>query len=167
MKRGVKDLCFMALYAAIFIVLDYVGNLIPFLKMPQGGSIGIGTISLLLASYHLGWRKGVMVGLLSIPLQYITGAVYIQGLLGLAFDYLVPFGIYGIACLFPNIKGIYTGVIVTNFIRFICHVYTGVVIWETTLEGSIIYNGPYMLATCVVGILLVPLLNNRLKAYLN
>ena len=160
----VKDLCFMALYAAIFVVLDYITQFIPLLQMPQGGSIGLGTISLLLASYHLGWKKGVFVGVVSVPLQYLTGQMYVNGIFGLLFDYIVPFGIYGIASLLPNIGYLYLGILVTNFIRFICHVLTGIVIWETPLWGSVTYNGPYMLATCMVGLLVVPVLYNRLKS---
>ena len=160
----VRDLCFMALYAAIFVVLDYVTQFIPLLQMPQGGSIGLGTISLLLASYHLGWKKGILVGVISVPLQYLTGQMYVNGIFGLLFDYVVPFGVYGIASLFTNNKYLYPGIIVTNFIRFVCHVMTGMVIWETPLWGSITYNGPYMLATCTVGLLVVPVLHSRLKS---
>lgn len=160
----VRDLCFMALYAAIFVVLDYVTQFIPFLQMPQGGSIGLGTIALLLASYHLGWQKGVLVGIISVPLQYLTGMMYVNGIFGLLFDYVVPFGIYGIACLLPNYKYFYSGILVTNVIRFACHVMTGIVIWETPFWGSVAYNGPYMLATCIVDLIVVPVLWNRLKS---
>ena len=166
MRKGitVKDLCFMALYAAIFIVLDYIAHLLPLLQMPQGGSVGLGTIALLLASYHLGWKNGIVVGMLSVPLQYITGQMYVNGIFGLVFDYIVPFGIYGIASMFVNKGDLYPGIIFTNLIRFACHVMTGVVIWETALWGSITYNGPYMLATCIVDILVVPILYKRLKS---
>ena len=162
-RMSVKDLCFMAMYAAIFVVLDYLTQFIPLLKMPSGGSIGLGTIALLLSSYHLGWRNGVMVGLISVPLQYLTGQMYINGIVGLVLDYIVPFGIYGIASKFINIGYFYSGILVSNFVRFLCHVMSGMIIWQTTLAGSIAYNGPYMFATYIVGALVVPLLYNRLK----
>ena len=42
MNSKVKDLVFMAMYAALFAVLDVVSNeFIPFLQMPKGGSIGV------------------------------------------------------------------------------------------------------------------------------
>ena len=41
MNSKVRDLVFMALYAALFAVLDIISNeFIPFLQMPEGGSIG-------------------------------------------------------------------------------------------------------------------------------
>lgn len=159
-----KDVCYMALYGAMFVVLDYISHFLP--SMPNGGSYGLGTIPLLIASYHLGWQKGVFVGVLSVLLQFITGNMYILGIQGLLFDYVVPFGIYGIACLFPNYSYVYTGVIITNLIRFISHVYTGVVLWELDVVGSIVYNINYMLPTLIIGAVCVPLLMKALKPVL-
>ena len=103
MNSKVRDLVFMALYAALFAVLDIISNeFIPFLQMPEGGSIGISTIVLLVASYHLGWKKAVVAGLVSVLIQFVTGPMYIANLLGFFFDYLFAFSIYGIACLFPR-----------------------------------------------------------------
>lgn len=53
-KLTTLDLVYMAFYAALFMVLDYFTNMIPFLKMPNGGSIGVSTIALIVCSYHLG-----------------------------------------------------------------------------------------------------------------
>ena len=95
---------------------------------------------------------------------YICPVMYVNGIFGLLFDYVVPFGVYGLASLFTNNKYFYTGILVTNAIRFACHVMTGIVIWETPLWGSITYNGPYMIATCIVDLLIVPILYKRLKS---
>ena len=53
-RDKVKFLTYTAMYTALYVVLKFVGNLIPFLKMPQGGSIEIELIALFIASYHLG-----------------------------------------------------------------------------------------------------------------
>lgn len=163
MNSKVRDLVFMALYAALFAVLDIFSNeFIPFLQMPNGGSIGISTIVLLVASYHLGWQKAVIAGLVSVLIQFVTGPMYIANLLGFFFDYLFAFSIYGIACLFPNFGYFYSGVLVTNFLRFLSHTIGGVLVWETALWGSITYNAPYMIATCIVDLIFVPLIVSRL-----
>ncbi len=163
MNTKVRDLVFMALYAALFAVLDICSNeFIPFLQMPKGGSIGVSTIVLLVASYHLGWRKAVISGLVSVLIQFVTGPMYVANLLGFVLDYLFAFSIYGIACLFPNIGYFYSGVLVTNFLRFLSHTIGGVLVWETPLWGSITYNAPYMIATCIVGMIVVPLIVERL-----
>lgn len=153
----------MAMYAALFAVLDVISNsFIPFLKMPNGGSIGISTVVLLVCSYHLGWKKAMISGVVSVLIQFVTGPMYMSNLLGFFLDYLFAFSIYGIASLFPNIGYFYTGVLITNFLRFVSHMIGGVLVWETTLWGSIIYNAPYMIATCIVGLILVPLIVQRL-----
>lgn len=152
MNSKVKDLVFMAMYAALFAVLDVFSNeFIPFLQMPKGGSIGVSTVVLLVCSYHLGWKKAVL-----------SGPMYMTNLFGFVLDYLFAFSIYGIASLFPNFGYFYTGVIITNFLRFVSHTIGGVLVWETPLWGSITYNAPYMIATCIVGMILVPIIVKRL-----
>lgn len=161
MKLTVKDLVLMALYAALFLVLDVVSNALP--KMPNGGSLGLGIIPLLMASYHLGWKKGLFVGLLSIPLQYMTGQVWFVGWGQFLLDYVLAFGIYGIACIFPNKKYFYSGVVVTNLLRFICVVLSGIWYWEVPFWPSVTYNATYMVPTLIATVVLVPLIHQRLE----
>lgn len=157
-----KELVYMAFYAALFMVLDFAtNNFIPFLQMPNGGSIGISTVALLVCSYHLGWGKATLVGLISVAIQFVTGPMYVANLLGFLLDYLLAFSVYGLASLFPNYKYVYSGVIITNVIRFISHTVGGVIVWETPLWSSITYNAPYMAATMVVGMILVPIICER------
>lgn len=162
----VKDLVYMAFYAALFMVLDFLtNNFIPFLKMPNGGTIGVSTIALLICSYHLGWKKATLVGMISVAIQFVTGPMYIPQLLGFLLDYLIAFSVYGLASLFPNYKYFYSGVLITNFLRFLSHTIGGVIVWETSLGGSIVYNAPYMIATTLVGLVLVPLIVERLHLH--
>ena len=56
-NNKIRTMAYMALYAALYIVLKYVGNLIPFLDMPNGGSIELELIAVFIASYHLGFVK--------------------------------------------------------------------------------------------------------------
>ena len=77
-------------------------------------------------------------------------------------DYLIAFSVYGLASLFPNYKYFYSGILITNFLRFASHTIGGVIVWETTWWGSIIYNAPYMIATTIVGMIVVPILVERL-----
>lgn len=162
MNEKTKGLVYMAFYAALFMVLDYLTNMLPLLKMPNGGSIGVSTIALLVCSYHLGWKKGLLTGLISVLIQFVTGPMYIPQLLGFLLDYLIAFGIYGLASLFPNYGYFYTGVLITNALRFISHTVGGVVVWETEWWASIVYNAPYMIATTIVGMIMVPILIERL-----
>ena len=107
MKENRKEVLYLvqiALYAAIFIVLDVLSNMIPFLKMPQGGSIGLSVIVLLLASYRLGWKGGLTVVGISLVLMMISGPPFSQNMLDYFLEYVVAFGVYGLAVLLPTFK---------------------------------------------------------------
>lgn len=167
MKVTVKDLCFMAFYVALFMVLDTFINALQIFDMPNGGSLGVSVIALLMASYHLGWKKGLVVALLSVFAQFITGPMYTPDIVGFLLDYLLAFSAYGLASIFPNFGWFYSGVLITNFIRFLCSTISGVVVWDTALWGSIGYQCPYMIPTTILTLIIVPILYNSLKPILN
>ena len=159
-----RDIVLIAMYGSLFMAVEYIQNALNLFKMPNGGSLGLSSIILLLASYQMGYKKGLVVSLISVPLQFLTGQMYLEGgFLGFFLDYVFAFGIYGIASIFPSSKYIYSGVIFTNLVRFVSHTLAGTLVWGLPLGPSAIYNGPYMLATAVVGFIFVPLINERLK----
>lgn len=155
----------MAAYLALFAILDYLSNIIPIFKMPLGGTLGMGTIVLLLASYQLGWRKALIVCCGAILLQFITGQMYIYHPLQFLLDYGWAFLIYGLALVFPG----YSGIVVTNTIRLLCHFISGFVFFaeyageQGAVLYSLLYNSSYMLPTMLLGLLLVPLIDKKLR----
>lgn len=169
--RVVLDMAWIGLYAALFIVLDYLSNQIPFFKMPNGGTIGFSTIILLLASYHLGWKKGVLVALITIPLQGFFAPYYSVHIFDFILEYIVAFGVYGISSLFPSIYikkiEVMLGVIVVNVMRFLIHLVAGVYFWKVTWWGSFAYNAWYMIPTMIVGLIFTPILYKRIKIITN
>ena len=167
MKWTTKDLVYMALYAALFIVLDVAVNTLGILQMPNGGSLGVSVIPLLMASYHLGWQKGTVVAVLSILLQYVTGPMYTPDLVGFLLDYFFAFSVYGLASLFPNYKWFYSGVLVTNLVRLICSTLSGILVWETAPWASLVYNATYKIPTAILCLVLLPLVMPRIKPLMN
>jgi len=173
MKNKTRELVIIAMYLAAFIVLDFVSNQMVLFKMPQGGTLGLGVIALVLASYHLGWKKGVIVCLLSVVLQFYTGKMYFVDWMQFIMEYALAFGIYGLCSIFPNIKlGLnkdskdryfFTGIVVTNLLRLLLHTIAGVLYWETALLASFVYNAWYMIPTMLVCLFVVPLVYSRLK----
>lgn len=162
-----RDLVKMSAYLAMFIVLDYLSNMIGIFKMPQGGTLGLGVIALILASYDLGWKKGVAVGLMSVLLQWMTGAMWFLNWFQFFLDYLLAFGIYGVASLVPSTtmgkRMVLWGIIVVNFIRLASHTVSGVLFYEVTWWGSLAYNSWYMIPTMIVALIVVTLLLPRLR----
>ncbi len=159
-----RELVMLALYAALFIAFEFVQNQFGLFAMPQGGSMSISAVFLLLASYHLGYKKGVMLSLISVILQFITGRIFFGTGIGLGFilDYVVGYGVYGLASIFPNYKYLYTGVILTNLTRYLASTLSGMLFYGVNLSGSLAYNATYMVPTTLAAIILVPLIHTRM-----
>lgn len=157
-KLTTKDVAYVAMYLALFYVLDFLSNALPIFKMPNGGTLGLGTIALLMASYQLGWKLGTLTSILSIVVQFLTGQMYILGFSQFMLDYFFAFAAYGLACLFPNYKYFYSGVLITNIIRFISSTISGIVFYGLNLWGSMAYQAAYMIPTTILGLVLIPLL---------
>ena len=172
-NNRIRDIAYMGMYLALFFVFDWLANATGFFSMPQGGSLGLGIIPLLLSSYHLGWKKGLCVCLLSVLLMFMTGKVYVvqnsDGFapwqIGIQFlmEYPVAFGVYGLASIFPNYGKFYSGVAVTNLIRLAIHVVAGTIFWMTPWWGSFTYNAWYMIPTMLLCLVVIPVLDGRLS----
>lgn len=164
MKRSkTSTLALMALYCALFIVFDRLSDTLNLFKMASGGKLNFGPIALLVCSYHLGWKNGLIVSVTSVFLQLIIGSVTWYGIWSFLLDYLIAYSAYGLASLFPNYKYLYSGVLITSLIRLLSSTLAGTLVWQTPLWGSLTYNASYMIPTTVCVIILVPLLCERLK----
>ena len=99
-KDQTKTLAYMALYVALYVVLKYAGDLIPILKMPNGGSIELELVAVFIASYHLGWQYGITVSLLSWLMTIILGSMpYYVHPVQIFLDYAGPLMACGAASL--------------------------------------------------------------------
>lgn len=170
MKKSLttRQLVKMAMYLTLFMILDFIANRIGIFQMPQGGSLGLGVVPLLIASYDLGVSKGVAVSLLSIVLMYLTGDVWFVSFGQFLLDYIIAFGVYGLASAFPsfNKEGAYplmTGIIITNVVRGFSSYLAGVWYFQVTPFGSMIYQVSYMVPTLLLTLVVVPLLMKRIE----
>ncbi len=99
-RKQIQFLSYLALYTAMYVVLKFVGNLIPILAMPNGGSIEIELIAVCLASFHLGWKGGAAVAILSWLITIILGApMYFVHPVQIALDYILPLLAVGLSSL--------------------------------------------------------------------
>ena len=176
-KMETKELVFMAFYACLALVLEYVNQFIPFLQMPQGGSINVAIIPIFIASYQLGVKKGIITALLCWGLGFLMGFnAWFLNVPQYLLDYIIPVVVVGAAAVLPKlgkISNVYVGVVVAGIIRFASTVLSGVYYWFPEGEPagsayawtySLGYNFYYNFATLIVAIILVPILINRLKA---
>lgn len=170
-KARILNLVFVALYAAMAIAFEFISKMIPFLQMPQGGSIELALIPIFMASYHLGFKKGLLTSFLWWGIGFMMGGNnWFVSVPQYLLDYIIPLFICSIAAMFPRIgkiSNIYTGVVITMILKFLAHVLSGVFYWfpEGSTAGSVAawtysigYNLWYNLATLVVSIVVVPLI---------
>ncbi len=166
MNQKMKNLVYIALYGALFVVLDFIANTFNLFVMPQGGRLALGTIALLLASYHLGWKNGVVVCVVAVFLMLVTGSVNYYGMFSFLFDYLFAYAAYGLSSMFPNYKKLYSGIIITSLIRLAFSTVSGIVVWETPFWGSLTYNASYIIPTMIMDLIFVPLLHEKITPLL-
>ena len=162
-----KTIAIMAIYCALFVILDRVSDALNLFKMASGGKLNFGPLALLVCSYHLGWKKGAMIGVISVVLQLVIGSVSWYGLASFLLDYLIAYAVYGLASLFPNRSYFYSGIFITSFVRLISSTLAGMIVWETPFWASLSYNASYMIPTTVCAVILVPLLCERLRPLMN
>ena len=173
-KSSTRRIVYIAIYVALTLVLDYVKEMLPFLNLPQGGSINIALIPVCLASFHLGVVDGLIVGFLWWAISSLLGLnPYFVNIAQYVLDYIIPSIIVGAsAFLYKNKKkrGMFAGIIITNLVRSLSIILSGVYFWpgdaasgsSAALIGSLSYNVPYLLATLVVLLIVTPILESRL-----
>ena len=162
-KLTTKTLTIMAIYCAVFVILDRLSDALNLSQMANGGKLNLGPIALLMCSYHLGWKNGLLVGITSVFLQLAVGSVKFYGIWSFLLDYLIAYAVYGLASLFPDYKYFYSGVLITSVLRLLSSTLSGTLLWETPLWASLAYNASYMIPTTLCVIVVVPLLCERLK----
>ena len=153
------------------LALSFALSYAKIFEMPMGGSVTIASmLPIMLIGIKYGSLTGVSVGFV-YSLTQLTQALssanvfpYCQSVGALvicvAFDYLVPFTLIGLAGVFKQIRltksaeaNAYVGIVSVVVLRFVCHFITGVVIWgQWAPEGmgkylySLLYNGGFLLA---------------------
>ena len=98
-KIETKTLTMIAIYCAVFVILDRVSDTLNLFRMASGGKLNFGPLALLVCSYHLGWVKGTMVSVTSVFLQLVIGSVSWYGFASFLLDYLIAFAVLGAVSL--------------------------------------------------------------------
>lgn len=147
-------------------------------NMPWGGSVTLlSMLPIIVVSVKFGVKQGLFVSFVYSFIQLLFGIIF-DGLLGwgltfqmlltcIFLDYIFAFSVLGLAGAFRNkgFFGIIGGTVFSVFLRFVCHVASGVFVfasagklWEgfetqNTLFYSLVYNGAYMLPELILTVL--------------
>lgn len=146
---------------AITVALSTVLSTITIYRMPQGGSITLGSmVPIILLSLIYGPEVGFLTGFVYGLINLITNP-YILHPIQVLLDYPLPFMMLGMAGYFKNI---YVGGTVAIASRFVCHVLSGVVFFaeyagtQNPLIYSIGYNGSFILPELIITVVVLALL---------
>lgn len=158
--------------AGIMIALAQVLSYVRIFEFPFGGSVTAGSmVPILFFAIRWGVGPGIFAGAVYGLLQFLLGPKYSMHILSILLDYVLAFGLLGLAGLFKKTtKGIFLGVFAGILGRFVSTVLSGVIIWASYAPEnmnpwiySIGYNGAYLLAELVISFVFVMLLHSAFK----
>ena len=178
-REKTKKLTVCACLVALSVVLAFLSKLIP-APWLQGGSVTLASaVPVIVASLLFGWKWGILASLTYAVLQIITGFYppptksILDFFLVVFLDYILAFGVFGIASLFYK-KGKGFTIPLSGFIvltlRYVCHIISGVLIWgvyaeegQTVLAYSVLYNGSYMIPEIIITTVVLAMLIKFIK----
>lgn len=135
----VRTICEIGIFAAIGFVLDELQGIISKGLFINGGSIGFAMIAVIVIGYRRGWLPAILTGLIMGGLDLATSA-YILHPAQLLLDYILPYAVVGIGCLFNvffdqakskqyKILLLLVGITVGGLLKFLSHYLAGVIFW--------------------------------------
>ncbi|MBA7559218.1 energy-coupled thiamine transporter ThiT [Candidatus Atribacteria bacterium 1244-E10-H5-B2] len=157
------------------VALSVILNFIPLWRMPQGGSISLEMLPILIIALRWGVSPGMMAGVVYGLVQLAFGPFIIHPA-QLVLDYPLPYMLVGLAGIFSNkidlkakgstygwlLLAVFTG----GLGRFVSHFFSGVIFFaQYAPEGqspwvySAIYNISYLLPALLLSyVIIIPLI---------
>lgn len=147
----------------VAVALAVVLNFLKLWRMPQGGSISLEMLPVLVIAFRWGLGAGMFSGLAYGLLQLMFGA-YIIHPVQLIMDYPLPYMVLGVAGMFKIRKDdiiqplkMFWAVLVASALRLIVHILSGVIFFSSYApEGqnvwlySTIYNATFLIPTTII-----------------
>ena len=164
---------------AVMVAAATALSYLKLLELPQGGSVCIGMLPIFLFCARWGWKESFLTAFAYGMLQLIFDGAYAVGPTSMVMDYVLAFGVLGVACFFRKQPGgVFTGTVVGCVCRFVVHFISGVTIYRiyeptqlfnTTFTNpwisSAAYNGSYVFIDMVLCLVITALLYKPLKKY--
>lgn len=174
-SKRTRMLCEGALLVAAAQILSYV----KLFELPNGGSLTPAMFPVLLFAVRWGLGSGLLAGFVFGVLQFMFDGGFALGWQSIVGDYLVAFGVLGLAGLFRGKRwGIFAGTLAGCFARFAVHYVVGATIWAEWMPEeffgmtmttpwfySLLYNGSYMLPNAVLALAIAAGLYRPMKRY--
>ena len=176
MGKNLRCLCECAVMVAVAQILGWI----KLWEMPWGGSVVLSMIPIVLCAVRWGLAPGFLTGFAFGCLQFIFDGGFAIGWQSIIGDYLLAFGVLGLAGLFRGKpSSLFLGTALGSFARFLVHYVVGATLWAAympeTFFGltmtspwfySLLYNAAYMLPNALITLLAAALLFKPLRRFL-
>lgn len=178
MKRtfDTKVLSEMGILIGAAVVIDLLAGL--YSPFRYGGSISPAMLFIFVIAFRHGTKagliSGVAFGIISSLVGWPLGITYVVHPLQYALDYLVAFGVLGLAGLYKNGASkplsLILGMTLGSFLRYLAHGFSGIIFFASYaielgkgvwLYSFVLYNLPYMAASYGMCLLLGLILQKR------
>lgn len=182
----------IAIFSALAFALDILQSGLFRGLFPNGGSIGIAMIPVLVISYRRGLIPGLICGLIVSLLQMLGGIYAIADkwylvILQVMLDYVVAYPLVAFAGVFyksyqkaeknsQKIKYLWLGTILGGMLKLASHYAAGVIFWSYTcpenflggpLVYSLVYNGAYMIPNIILSAIILIIIDKKQPTILN
>ncbi|MDE8124490.1 energy-coupled thiamine transporter ThiT [Erysipelothrix rhusiopathiae] len=170
-----KKILTISTYVLLFGVLECITVTFDILRLPQGGSVSLSILVLIVASYHLGLKNSLCVVSLSFLVKFMIQPPIAIHWFQFFLDYIFAYSVYVIVGLIPNLKvydlSLPIGVVVSNLLRFILHTLSGLLFYAGFYRGNVLlgvvsYNATYMIPTTIISFALILALMPKLEPLL-
>lgn len=155
---------------AIMIALATVLSYLKVYELPQGGSITLEMIPLVVMGIRRGNKWGCFTGFVHGILQMVLGfsnVLYCNTILSqfgcIMLDYVLAFTVLGLSSIFmglfknKKVVGVICGSVFVGLLRFLCSFLSGWLLWgsyapegQSAYMYSLIYNGSYMIPNIII-----------------
>ena len=143
-SKLVTTLCEIGIFAALGFVFDELQGILFKGIFPNGGSIGIAMIAVLIIAYRRGLWPALLTGLIMGLLDVATSA-YILHPVQMILDYIIPYSLVGFAALLKpffdkfedkksRILWIIAGAVVGGLLKFLSHYFAGIFFWTKSSD---------------------------------
>jgi len=147
------------------VALAVIFNFIPLWRMPQGGSISLEMLPILIIALRWGAGPGMMAGVVYGLVQLAFGPFIIHPA-QLVLDYPLPYMLVGLAGIFSSKINLKATVFIGGLGRFVSHFLSGIIFFaQYAPEGqspwvySAIYNISYLLPALLLSyVIIIPLI---------
>ncbi len=144
----------------VAFVFEAISTFIPFLHMPQGGSVSVAMLPIFIIAYRHGLKYGLISGFIFGLFNYAINPWFVHWA-QILIDYGIAFTVIGFAGVFKNAlendRQFVNGILLGGFLRYLAHSVSGVIFYREYAgeEGAfiysfVLYNLPYMLISTLL-----------------